>query len=134
MGYAIGNNGLIEALERVKNSFNSYTIDRIAQKAAEAAIDDKEYFYKTLKRVVNTREYTAQKLNGLGFTVIPSKSNFLFVSHKDIKAEEIFIKLRQEGILVRHFKMLRIENWLRITIGTDDDMAALIEKLKAMMI
>jgi histidinol-phosphate aminotransferase len=134
VGYAIGNNGLIEALERVKNSFNSYTIDRIAQKAAEAAIDDKEYFYKTLKRVVNTREYTAQKLNGLGFTVIPSKSNFLFVSHKDIKAEEIFIKLRQEGILVRHFKMLRIENWLRITIGTDDDMAALIEKLKAMMI
>jgi histidinol-phosphate aminotransferase len=134
VGYAIGNNGLIEALERVKNSFNSYTIDRIAQKAAEAAIDDKEYFYQILKRVINTRGYTVQALEHLGFTVIPSKSNFLFVSHKDVKAEKLFVKLRQEGILVRHFKIPRIENWLRISIGTDDDMTVLIDKLKAMMI
>jgi len=134
VGYAIGNSGLIEALERVKNSFNSYTIGRIAQKAAEAAIDDKEYYYQTLKRIINTREYTAQELERLGFAVVPSKSNFLFASHRDIAGEELFIKLKQEGILVRHFKIPRIENWLRISIGTDDDMAVLIEKLKTMMV
>ena len=118
----------------MKNSFNSYTIDRIAQKAAEAAIEDKHYFYQTVKRIVNTREKTAQELERLGFTVIPSKANFLFVSHKDIAAEDLFVKLRQEGILVRHFRTSRIENWLRISIGTEDDMAVLIEKLKAMMV
>lgn len=134
VGFAIGNNGLIEALERVKNSFNSYTIDRIAQKAAEAAVEDKEYFYRTTRRIMTTREYTAQELERLGFTVLPSKANFLFASHKSIAAEEIFVKLRQEGILVRHFKNPRIENWLRITIGTYDEMAVLIEKLKAMMV
>ena len=134
VGFAIGNSGLIEALERVKNSFNSYTIDRIAQKAAESAMEDKHYFYQTVKRIVNTREKTAQELERLGFTVIPSKANFLFFSHKDIAAEDLFVKLRQEGILVRHFRTSRIENWLRISIGTEDDMAVLIEKLKAMMV
>lgn len=134
VGYAIGDKGLTEALERVKNSFNSYTIDRIAQKAAEAAIDDNEYFCRTVKRIINTRENTARELERLGFTVIPSKSNFLFVSHKDIAAEDLFIRLRKEGILVRHFKTQRIENWLRISIGTDNDMAVLIEKLKAVMV
>jgi len=134
VGFAIGNKGLTEALERVKNSFNSYTIDRVAQKAAEAAIEDREYFLRTAARIMDTREYTAKELVRLGFVVLPSKANFLFASHKNISAEELFIRLRQEGILVRHFKDPRIDNWLRITIGTDDDMTLLIEKLKAMMV
>ncbi len=134
VGYAMGNPGLVEGLERVKNSFNSYTLDRIAQKAAAAAVEDREYFTETCQRIINTRENTAVGLMELGFKVLPSKSNFLFAAHEKIPGEALLFKLREAGILVRHFKKPEIENWLRISIGTEEEMEIFIEKLKDIMI
>ncbi len=129
IGFAIGNTGLIEALERVKNSFNSYTLDRVAQKAAIAAIQDREYFAETCQRIIKTRESAAKKMEELGFTVIRSKANFLFVSHKTVPGAELFSKLKDNGVLVRHFNKPRIDNWLRISIGNEEEMGIFIEKL-----
>ncbi|NLY19370.1 MAG: histidinol-phosphate transaminase [Clostridiaceae bacterium] len=134
VGYAIGNTGLIEGLKRIKNSFNSYTLDRIAQKAAVAALEDDQYFIRTCEKIIKTREDAAKKLMELGFKVLPSKANFLFISHDKFSGKEIFSGLKREGILVRHFPRPRIDNWLRITIGTDEEMNILIEKLKDLML
>lgn len=134
VGYAIGNSGLIEALERVKNSFNSYTLDRIAQKAAAAAIKDREYTESVCRRIIKTREKVAAELIHMGFNVLPSQTNFLFVSHERFPAAELFLKLKEQGVLVRHFRKPMIENYLRITIGTDYEMELFIEKLKMVMI
>lgn len=134
VGFAIGNAGLIEGLEKIKNSFNSYTLDRIAQKAAVAAIEDDEYFREACKRIIKTRDNTSERLTELGFKVLPSKTNFIFASHERFSGKELFLKLKQEGILVRHFSKPRIDNWLRITIGTDEEMSILIDKLKGLML
>ena len=134
VGYAMGNASLIEGIERVKNSFNSYTLDRIAQQAAIAAVEDREYYLDNSKRIIRTRERVSEALEKIGFQVLPSKANFLFVSHKVYAGKDLFLRLRQEGILVRHFQKPGIENWLRITIGTDEEMGVLIEKMKAVMV
>lgn len=131
IGFAMGNKGLIEALNRVKNSFNSYTVDRIAQKAATAAVRDKDYFAETCARVIKTRENTAKRLISLGFNVLPSKANFLFASHDRFSGRELFSRLKADGILVRHFEAKGIENFIRISIGTDDEMDILTERLKS---
>lgn len=131
IGFALGNKNLIEALNRVKNSFNSYTLDRIAQKAATAAIMDKEYFAGICGRIVKTREATAKKLISIGFNVLPSKANFLFVSHDKLSGRELFTRLKADGILVRHFDMKGIENFLRISIGTDEEMEILVDRLSS---
>lgn len=130
IGFALGNKNLVEALERVKNSFNSYTLDRIAIKAATAALEDREYFDETRRRIIRTREITSEKLKALGFNVLPSKTNFLFVSHNRIGGKELFLRLRNDGILVRHFETKGIENFVRISIGTDEEMEILAERLK----
>lgn len=129
IGFALGNENLIEALNRVKNSFNSYTVDRIAQKAAAAAVLDNEYFEEICRRIIRTRDATARKLLSLGFRVLPSKANFLFVSHEKLNGRELFSRLRQDGILVRHFDKAGIENFLRISIGTDEEMKTLVDRL-----
>lgn len=129
IGFALGNKYLIEALNRVKNSFNSYTVDRIAQKAAVAAVHDNKYFTEVISRIIKTREATTKKLLSLGFDVLPSKTNFLFVSHGKISGKELFLRLRQDGILVRHFEKQGIDNYLRISIGTDEEMKVLISRL-----
>lgn len=129
-GFALGQKSLIDALSAVKNSFNSYTLDRLAQAGAEAAVRDREYFDETRNRIIATRARTAGELQKLGFTVLPSSANFLFASHKSVPAEQIFAKLREKGILVRHFNKPRIDNFLRITIGTDDEMDALCAALR----
>lgn len=129
IGYAIGNEKLVEGLNRVKNSFNSYTVDRLAQKAAAAAVQDKEYFTEVCRKIVMTRSTTERKLIALGFNVLPSKTNFLFVSHKKINGKDLFLRLRKDGILVRYFQKDRIENYLRISIGTDEEMEALVDRL-----
>ncbi len=134
IGFAIGNDQLIQGLERVKNSFNSYTIDRIAQRAAIAAVNDREHFVENCRRVAATRENTRKALIALGFQVLPSKTNFLFASHRDYPAVFLLQKLKQEGILVRHFNKPEISDWLRISVGTDTDMGILIEKLKEIMV
>lgn len=134
VGYAIGNACLVDGLEQVKNSFNSYTLDRVAQKAAIAAVNDTEYSREISQRIIKTRDTVTRKLIGMGFKVLPSKTNFLFISHEKFAGRELFLGLKREGILVRHFLKPGIENWLRVTIGTDNEMEIFVEKLKTMMI
>lgn len=134
VGYAVGNHLLIEALERVKNSFNSYTLDRVAQRAAVEALKDPDYTREMCRRIVETREEVRKKLLSMGFNVLPSCANFLFVSHDRIPGAELASRLRQEGILVRNFHKPGIENWLRVTIGTREQMEILIEKLRTIML
>ena len=129
VGFAFGQPALIEALERVKNSFNSYPIDRLAEQIAIAAIDDQEYFAHCCQRIINTRTATENKLQALGFRLLPSAANFLFVEHKTWPASELFQALRAEKILVRYFDKPRIDNFLRITVGTEEEMAALCTTL-----
>ncbi|MFP4016608.1 MAG: histidinol-phosphate transaminase [Halanaerobiales bacterium] len=133
IGLAFGKKELIDGLNRVKNSFNSYTIDRLAQIAAGKAVEDHEYFQKTRKKIIETRERVADVLRGMGFVVLPSKTNFLFISHIDYYAEELFKALRQEGILVRYFKQERIDNFLRVSIGTEHEMDIFIEKISSII-
>jgi len=130
IGFAIGNKNLIEGMNRIKNSFNSYPIDRIAQIAAIEAIKDIEYFNKTKDMIIATRERIASELKKLGFIVLDSKTNFLFIRHKEKVAEEIFKILKENKILVRYFKKPRLDNWLRVTIGTDKEMDEFIRVLK----
>jgi len=130
IGFAIGNKNLIEGMNRIKNSFNSYPIDRIAQIAAIEAIKDIQYFNKTKDMIIATRERIASELKKLGFIVLDSKTNFLFIRHKEKVAEEIFKILKENKILVRYFKKPRLDNWLRVTIGTDKEMDEFIRVLK----
>lgn len=130
VGFAIGDKVLIDGLNRVKNSFNSYTIDRLAMAGAIAAFQDNDYFLKTCDSVIKTREWTVRELTGLGFEMPASKANFVFIRHPKKNAEEIFTKLRERGILVRYFNKPRINNFLRVTIGTDDEMKAFISAIK----
>lgn len=130
VGFAIGSAALIEGLERVKNSFNSYPLDMLAQATAIAAIEDDTYFADTTQQIINTREWTTEQLNTLGFKIIPSKTNFLFASHRYIEAAELMGFLRTNQILVRHFSRPGIDNHLRITIGTKEEMQAMIDCIK----
>jgi histidinol-phosphate aminotransferase len=132
IGFAVGNPALIEGLERVKNSFNSYPLNSVSQKMAVAAYQDESYFQETVSKVINTRSWTQTQLESLGFDVIPSKTNFLFASHKTLDAAKIMQSLREKGIIVRHFSKPKINNYLRISIGTDDQMQRLIEALKSL--
>jgi histidinol-phosphate aminotransferase len=129
-GFAIGNEKLIEGLCRLRDSFNSYTLDRLALAGAAAAVSDTAYYEKINKRVIATRERTAQVLRGMDFSVLPSSANFLFVKPPNIGGAEFFAALRERGILVRHFNKDRIADFLRISIGTDEDMDALVGACK----
>lgn len=129
VGFAVGNENLIEALERVKNSFNPYTLDRMAIKAAVAALQDHAYFNHTRQQIISTREFLAAQLQDLEFEVIPSKANFLLVRHPFLNAPDLCQQLRQTGIIVRYFPQDRIEQFLRISIGTNQDCNLLIKVL-----
>lgn len=129
VGWAMGNENLINALRCVRDSINSYTVDRVAMAGAVAAIEDEDYFQTTRKKVMATREWAGKALKGIGFTVLDSKTNFLFVSHPEKPAKQLLDSLREQGILVRWWSNPLIENWLRITVGTDEEMAALVEAL-----
>ena len=133
VGFAAGHVDLIEALERIKNSFNSYPLDRLAIAGATAAFEDREYFEKTCSAVIASRETLVNELKALGFDVLPSAANFIFVRHPQHDAEKSALALRQRGIIVRHFKLPRIEQFLRITVGTDDQCKALVEALREML-
>ena len=133
VGFAIGNEKLIEGLCRIRDSFNSYTLDRLALAGAAAAVTDAAYYDEINSRVIATRERTAQALRGLGFIVQPSSANFLFVKPPNISGAEFFAALREKGILVRHFNKKRIADFLRISIGTDDDMTALLGACKEIL-
>jgi len=121
VGIAYGHEDLITALEHVKNSINSYTLDRIALIGAEKALEDNMYFNEIRSKVINTREKAKIHLADMGFTVLDSKANFLFISHSSMAAERLFKELRDRGILVRYFNRARIDNFLRVSIGTDEE-------------
>ena len=129
IGFAMGQQPLIEALSTVKNSFNSYTLDRLAQAGAADAMRDRAYFEDTCRRIVATRERSAQALKELGFFVLPSKTNFLFAAHPEQDAGALFAALRERKILVRYFNTPGIDRFLRITVGTDAEMDALLSAL-----
>jgi histidinol-phosphate aminotransferase len=129
VGFAVGQTELIEALERIKNSFNSYPLDRLAIAGATAAFEDREYFQKTCAAVIASREKLIGELNILGFEVLPSAANFIFARHPQRDAGELALALRERSIIVRHFKLPRIEQFLRITVGTDEQCAMLTAAL-----
>lgn len=133
VGYAVGNQNLIAALNSVKNSFNSYPVDRLAQAGALGAIRDMDYFRATTTKIINTRACATCHLRKLGFTVCDSSANFLFVCHQNIPGKTLLDGLRQRGILVRWWDKPRISNYLRITVGTDEDMKALCAALKEIL-
>lgn len=129
VGLAVGHPDLIEALERVKNSFNSYPLDRMAIVGAAAAFDDREYFEHTCQRVIASREALVEQLEGKGFEVLPSAANFIFARHPQHDAAGLAAKVREQGVIVRHFKQARIAQFLRITIGTPEQNQALADAL-----
>ncbi len=133
VGFAAGHAGLIEALERVKNSFNSYPLGRLAIAGAVASIEDEEHFRESCRKVVSTRETLVAQLGGLGFEVLPSAANFIFARHPARDGAELAAKLRKRAIIVRHFKAPRIEQFLRITVGTDAQCAILVDALEEIL-
>lgn len=133
VGFAIGQAPLIEALERVKNSFNSYPLGRLAQAGAAAAIDDRAHFEATRQAIMRSRTKLMMQLKLLGFDVLPSQANFLFVRHPREDARELAARLRDARILVRHFGKPRVEQYLRITVGTEEQMAYLVRTLRALL-
>jgi histidinol-phosphate aminotransferase len=130
LGYALGQPHLIEGLERIKDSFNSYPVDSVAQYVGSAALLDYEYYAGSAKKIIATRERASAQLKELGFIVTPSSANFLFVSKPGIAGAAIKTYLEQNGIYVRHWNAPRISDYLRISVGTDNQMDILIEKIK----
>lgn len=130
IGYAMGNRELIKAMNDVKYSFNSYTMNEPAIVMGRAAIEDEEYFQETRKKIMSTREWFQKELKELGFSFADSKANFVFASHASIPAKELFEAAKKEKIYVRYFDKPRIDNYLRITIGTDDEMKTLVRFLR----
>jgi histidinol-phosphate aminotransferase len=133
VGFAVGHPALIEGLERVKNSFNSYPLGRLALAGAIAAIQDQAHLESTSKKVIQTRERLVAELAALGFDTLPSTANFIFTRHPKHAGAKLYQALRDRGIIVRHFKSPRIEEFLRITIGTDEQMNELIAALKEIL-
>ncbi len=130
IGYAMGNPKLIRYINDVKYSFNSYTMNQTALALGVAAIRDKAYFEETRAKIIATREWTKQELKRLGFSFGDSMSNFIFATHAAVPAREIFEALRKENIYVRYFEKERINNYLRISIGTQAEMETLITFLE----
>ena len=133
VGFAIGQRPLIEALERVKDSFNSYPIDRLAEAGATAAIEDVEWFDSTRKKVIESRERVTGSLRQRGFDVLPSQANFVFVRHPDHDGAKLAAGIREQSVLVRHFAKPRISDFLRISIGTAEECDRLIEAIDAVI-
>lgn len=132
LGYAIGSPELIDGLQRVKDSFNSYPVDSLASLVGIRALKDTAHFDDCREKVITTRERTRQRLESLGFEVLPSKANFVLAQHTKLDGAQLFAGLRERGILVRHFNTQALNNFLRITIGTDDEMDSLIEALEVL--
>jgi histidinol-phosphate aminotransferase len=134
VGFAMGDADLIAALDTVKNSFNSYTLDRLALAGGEAALEDEAYFRATTAKIISTRDKTADRLQAMGFTMCDSSANFLFISHPNVPAKQLMDGLRERGILVRWWDKPRISNYLRVSVGTDEDMDALCRALEELIV
>lgn len=134
VGYALGNAALIEALIRVKDSFNSYPIDRFAEAGAIAALQDEAYFQQTRQQVMASRTNLVSALEALGFEVLPSGANFIFTRHPAYAGEQLAAGLRERAVIVRHFKKpARISDFLRITIGNESQNQALMQAIRALL-
>ena len=133
LGYALGPAALIADLEKIKYSVNPYNVNRLTLRLGEATVDAEPYYQEKCAAIIRTREETAQKLKALGFTVLPSRTNFLFVKSDKIGGRELYEKLKDRGILVRHFGNPRIADYIRLTIGTDGQMALCLEALRAIL-
>ena len=133
VGWAMGHEDLIAGLRCVRDSINSYTVDRLAQAGLKAAIEDEAYFQSIRRRVMGTRTWAARALEDLGFTVLPSQANFLFVSKPGRDGRELLSGLRERGVLVRWWDDAPIRDWLRVSIGTDEEMKTLIDALKELI-
>ena len=131
IGFAAGSRELIEGLCRIKNSFNSYTVDRVAAAGAEAALLDEAYFTEITGKIISVRDKTAKALRQMGFDVPASQTNFLFIEHPLFPASELFAYLREHRILVRYFNKPRIDNRLRVTVGTEAEMEEFLKTMEA---
>ncbi len=130
IGFAIGSRTLISVLEAVKNSYNSYTVDSLSIAMGIASVKDDEYFRETINKVINTRERVTNEMRALGFTVLDSSANFIFATHESVSAKEIFEYLKTKKVFIRYFNLPRIDNYLRISIGTDGEMDRFLTELK----
>lgn len=133
LGYAFGNPELINDLNRIKFSFNPYNVNRLTSVAGIEAIKDDAYFKLCANKIIKTRERLSNELKKLGFTVTDSYANFVFAAHSEISGKDYYEKLRENGILVRHFSVPRIENYVRITVGNDEETDALLAATKAIL-
>lgn len=133
LGFAFASEAIISDLETIKYSTNPYNINRLTNIAGIAAIESDSYFTENCKRIIATREKTVFELEGLGFKVIPSKSNFIFAKSDEIGGEELYYKLKENGVLVRHFTFDRIKDYNRITIGSEEEMDIFISKVKTIL-
>ncbi len=132
-GFALASPEIVNGLNAIKNSFNSYTVNALTQKIACAALKDNGYYAAVIDKISKEREVVSDALRAIGFTVLPSRTNFVFASHKTVPASEIYFALKEEGVLVRHFKKARIDNFVRITIGTREDTKALLDKVSKLV-
>ena len=130
IGFAIGSRELIACMQDVKYSVNSYTMNRPSILVGKAVMEDEAYFRENCKKIIQTREWAKEELEKLGFTLTDSKTNFLFASHRSVPAKELFQMLREKHIFVRYFDRPRIDNYLRITIGTKEEMEILLAALR----
>jgi histidinol-phosphate aminotransferase len=133
LGYAIGPKGLIDDLEKIKFSTNPYNLDRLTLTLGEATVDAEPYYRDMCRRIIQVRSWTAEELKKLGFQVLPSDANFLFAKTDKMAGGELYQELKARGILVRHFSAPRIREYLRITIGTQEQMETFVEKLKEIL-
>ena len=133
VGFSIGSEKLIEGLCRIRDSFNSYTLDRLAMAGAQAAVADSQYYNEINGKITATRERIAKDLGELGFNVLPSSANFIFIKPLKKSGAEVFTALREKGILVRHFKKERIADYLRVSIGTDEEMNIFLNACKEIL-
>jgi len=133
VGWAMGQENLIDGLRCVRDSINSYTVDRLAMAGLAAAMEDEDYFRATCRKIMDVRGWAGEELERLGFTVLPSKANFLFVRHPDREGKALWQGLRDRGILVRRWEQPLIIDWLRISIGTREEMEALVSALKELI-
>ncbi len=130
LGFAIGSKEIINDLHKLRYSTNPYNINRLTLSLGAAAIDSQSYYTDNCKKIIETRDYTTKELEKLGFEVLPSKANFVFAKSDKIDGGELYLKLKDKGVLVRHFTKERIKDFNRITIGTQEEMEVLIEKIK----
>ncbi len=130
IGFAIGSKALIDVMEAVKNSYNSYTVDSLSIEMGAASIEDDEYFKSTCKKVIKTRERVTLELEKLGFDVLDSQTNFIFVTHNKHNMKSLFEYLKTQKVFIRYFSLPRIENYVRITIGTNEEMDIFLKKTK----